>query len=89
MSNNMSTIQTVTAVDRTDFHQLALIFAPDDGLPGTALRVNANISSAGTFIAAFQFEPEHRGTHALATYLFWPGAPNQFPRSAVTPIKVE
>ena len=79
----------VTATDRTDFSVLLLIFAPDAGLPGTALQMQTNISSAGTFIANFQFGPEHRGTHRLETYLFWPGAPGQFPRSGVTPIKVE
>ena len=79
----------VTAVDRTDFNVLLLIFSPDDGLPGTALRAQANISSAGTFIVDFQFEAQHRGTHALVAYLFWPGAPGQLPRSSVTPIVVE
>ena len=79
----------VTAVDRTDFHALVLVFSPAEGLSGTALQVQTSISAAGTFIADFQFGPEHRGKHALATYLFWPGSGNQFPRTAVTPIVVE
>ena len=78
----------VTAVDRTDFSQILLFFLPDTGLPGEALEARATISAAGTFVLDFQFEAQHRGTHALATYLFWPDAPNQFPRSVVTPIVV-
>ena len=78
----------VTAVDRADFNGIALVFSPAVGLPGTALQVQASVSPAGTFVASFQFEAEHIGTHALSTYLFWPGAPNQFPRSSVTPIVV-
>ena len=79
----------VTALDRNDFSEILLIFSPDDGLPGEALQVRADISSAGTFIVDFQFEPQHGGTHALAAYLFWPGAPGQLPRSSITPIVVE
>ena len=78
----------VTAVDRTDFHQLLLIFSPNDGLSGETLQVRADISAAGTFILDFQFEAQHAGTHAMAMYLFWPDAPSQFPRSSVTPIVV-
>ena len=79
----------VTATDRTDFNALILRFTPDDGLPGTALQLQTPISPAGTFIANFQFEPEHRGTHTLLTFLFWPDAGSQGFRSAVTPIVVE
>ena len=78
----------VTAVDRTDFNAIVLVFSPAVGLPGTALQVQASVSQAGTFVAGFQFGTEHIGTHALSAYLFWPGAPNQFPRSSVTPIVV-
>jgi hypothetical protein len=78
----------VTATDRTDFSQILLIFFPDTALPGEVLQTRATVSAAGTFIFDFQFEAQHVGTHAMAAYLFWPGAPNQFPRSVVTPIVV-
>ena len=78
----------VTATDRTDFSEILLIFFPDTGLPGEALQTRAAVSAAGTFVLDFQFEAQHRGTHALAVYLFWPGAPNQIPRRTVTPIVV-
>ena len=78
----------VTATDRTDFSQILLIFFPDTGLPGEVLQTRATVSAAGTFVLDFQLEAQHVGTHALAAYLFWPGAPNQFPRTVVTPIVV-
>jgi hypothetical protein len=78
----------VTASDRTDFSQIVLIFSPDTGLPGETLQTAATVSAAGTFVLSFQLEAQHVGTHALSAYLFWPGAPNQIPRSTLTPITV-
>jgi hypothetical protein len=80
----------VAAQDRTDFDQVLFRLIPDGSQASTQdLRAFARVSSAGTFVADFQLEAQHRGRHAMAVYLFWPGSEGQLPRSAVTTVVVE
>ena len=80
----------VAAQDRADFDQVLFRLIPDGSQPSAQdLRAFARISSAGTFVADFQLEAQHRGRHAMAVYLFWPDAGSQLPRSSVTTVVVE
>ena len=79
----------VTARDRSDFDAILLYFTPTEGQGIEPLRVDTSVSSAGTFIADFRFEPKHRGRHAIGVYLFYPGAPAQRPRTTLTTVVVE
>ena len=80
---------TVTASDRSDFSQILLYFYPSEGQGTEPLRVYADVSSSGSFVADVRFESKHRGRHALAVYLFWRGGPSQSPRSSLSPILVD
>jgi hypothetical protein len=79
----------VTATDRNDYVQILLRFRKYGGSPDEAIQVRGPVSSAGSFILEHQFEPSQRGRYTMEVFLFWEGAPAQYPRASATVVTVE
>jgi hypothetical protein len=77
----------VTATDRTDFSQLAILFVNYE----TKAQVPAfgTISRSGDFTATVTFTDAQKGRYMAAAILFYPGSGSQSARSLYTPIFVE
>ena len=48
-----------------------------------------DIGSRASFVDETTFEPKDAGIYVMEVFLFWPGAPAQFSRAAITPIVIE
>lgn len=78
---------TVTATDRTDFNQILLRF-PADGVPSSEWKRIFAPVTGGKFSVRVKFTKSEKGVYQMNVFLFWPGAPAQFPRSSLSPIIV-
>ena len=79
---------TVTATDRNDFNQILISFQKDDGTAATDKDIFETITG-NKFTVKVKFTAAEKDVYRMAVYLFWPGAPAQFPRSNVGPILVD
>jgi hypothetical protein len=79
----------VTATDRNDFSAIIIRLWRDGGTTDDAVTVQAQVSSAGTFIAETQLESRHSGRYRMEVFLFWPNSGSQFPRAMLSPVTIE
>ena len=59
------------------------------GTADETIQLRGPISPAGSFILEHQFEESHRGRYAMEVFLFWAGAPAQYPRASSTVVTVD
>jgi hypothetical protein len=78
----------VVARDRTDFNQIGIRFWPYGGSAATSVMEYGDLSAAGRFAVTFEFRDTQVGTFQMEVFLFWPGAPSQYSRCSLTPIRV-
>ena len=76
----------VTAPDRSDFNEVALVFFT---VNSTSVDFRGTVSRSGDFTVPIRFTDAQRGAYQLGVYLFWPGSGSQHPRSTVSTIAVE
>ena len=81
-------VDTVVA-ERTDFSSVTLRLFKRGGTSADAIRIDGNVSSAGTFSMSATFEPRQRGVYEMGVYLFWPGSGGQNSRVSISPITIE
>ena len=79
----------VTATDRNDYSQILVRLRKYGGTADEAIQLRGPISAAGSFILEYQFEESHRGRYAMEVFLFWAGAPAQYPRASSTVVTVD
>ncbi|MGE0813246.1 MAG: hypothetical protein AB7O28_06745 [Vicinamibacterales bacterium] len=70
----------VRVQDRSDYSRILLRFWPADDDEDKDERAFADLSRSGQFSADVEIRPGREGQYEFDAYLFWPGAPSQYPR---------
>ncbi|MEZ5291649.1 MAG: hypothetical protein R2745_11230 [Vicinamibacterales bacterium] len=70
----------VRAQDRSDYSRILIRFWPSDGDDSKDEGVYADVSRTGQFTADVEIRAGREGQYEFDAYLFWPGAPSQYPR---------
>jgi hypothetical protein len=78
----------VTAGDRNDHVQVLMRFWKYGGTTDNAILVRGSISSAGSFSLDREFRDGEQGRYTVEVFLFWPGAPAQYPRVIAGPVTI-
>jgi hypothetical protein len=79
----------VNAPDRSDIDVIIIRLWKSGGTTSDAIRMQARVSSASTFIAETSLDSSHRGTFLMEVFLFWPGSGAQPSRTTLSPIVIE
>lgn len=78
----------ITATDRRDFTQVLFRFWPSDGDDAKVERATAEASRSGEFRVDVEIRSGREGQYALDGFLFWEGAPAQWPRCSLSVVNV-
>lgn len=74
--------------DRSDYSQALVRFWRYGGTSDDSIRVWSSITSSGSFSVEHQWQAGQQGRYTMEVFLFWSGAPAQFPRVIAGPIIV-
>jgi hypothetical protein len=78
----------VTATDRDDFHQILLRYWKYGETSTQSVRFYDPLSASGRFTPRVLFREGEEGLYLMEVFLFWPGAPPQYARCTLTPVRV-
>lgn len=78
----------ITATDRSDFTRVLFRFWPSDGAAEKVERAFADASRSGDFRVDVEIRSGREGQYSLDGFLFWEGAPSQWPRCSLSVVNV-
>jgi hypothetical protein len=78
----------VAASDRDDVDQVLLRYRKCGGTSAQSVRISDRLSTSGRFTPRVLFREGEEGLCSVEVFLFWPGAPPQYARCTLTPVRV-